>query len=74
MQDRFMVTFWLKYPVRNDLQHTRIIGRRAFNALPADTKDNQNFLGRACSRGRIQSSYSSSAAICWAACSAARPW
>ena len=44
MQDRFMVTFWLKYPVRNDLQHTRIIGRRAFNALPADAKENQNFL------------------------------
>ena len=30
VQDRFMITFWLHYPVRNDLQHTRIIARRAF--------------------------------------------
>jgi hypothetical protein len=43
-QDRFMITFWLHYPVRNDLQHTRIIGRRAFNALPQEQKEGQNFM------------------------------
>ena len=43
-QDHFMVTFWLHYPVRNDLQHTRIIGRRAFNTLPQEQKESENFL------------------------------
>ena len=44
VQDRFMITFWLHYPVRNDLQHTRIISRRAFNALPQEQKDGHNFV------------------------------
>ena len=44
VQDRFMITFWLHYPVRNDLQHTRIIARRAFNALPQEQKDGHNFV------------------------------
>ena len=30
-----MITFWMHYPVRNDLQHTRIIiSRRAFKEAP----------------------------------------
>ena len=44
VQDHFMITFWLHYPVRSDLQHTRIITRRAFNALPQDHKDGHNFV------------------------------
>ena len=44
VQDHFMITFWLHYPVRNDLQHTRIIARRAFNALPQEQKDGHNFV------------------------------
>ena len=30
--------------VRNDLQHTHIIGRHAFNALPQEQKESENFL------------------------------
>ena len=43
-QDRFMLTFWLSYPVRNDLHNTRVIARRAFNALPREQKENENFI------------------------------
>ena len=42
-QDRFMLTFWLHYPVRNDLQNTRIIARHAFNALPREEKQGCDF-------------------------------
>ena len=43
-QDRFMLIFWLSYPVRNDLHTTRVITRRAFNALPREQKETQNFI------------------------------
>ena len=39
-----MLTFWLSYPVRNDLHNTRVIARRAFNALPREQKENENFI------------------------------
>ena len=39
-----MLIFWLSYPVRNDLHTTRVITRRAFNALPREQKETQNFI------------------------------
>eukprot|EP01045_Picozoa_sp_COSAG04_P026605 COSAG04_NODE_3724_length_2581_cov_76.628928_2_plen_328_part_00 len=43
-QDRFMLLFWLNYPMRNDLHTTRVIGKRAFNALDQNDKDNKNYV------------------------------
>ena len=43
-QDRFMLLFWLNYPMRNDLHTTRVIAKRAFNALDQNDKDNKNYV------------------------------
>jgi hypothetical protein len=43
-QERFMLNFWLHYPIRNDLQHTRIITKRTFNALDQNDKDSKNYM------------------------------
>ena len=43
-QDRFMLHFWTTYPMRNDLNNTQVITRRAFNALDQVEKDNKNYV------------------------------
>ena len=43
-QDRFMLQFWLHYPLRNDLNNTRVISRRAFNALDRNERESSNFV------------------------------
>ena len=43
-QDRFMLQFWLHYPLRNDLNNTRVISRRAFNALDRNERETSNFV------------------------------
>ena len=43
-QDRFMLHFWTVYPMRNDLNHTQVITRRAFNALDQQDKDSKNYI------------------------------
>ena len=43
-QDRFMLLFWLNYPMRNDLHTTRVVAKRAFNALDQNDKDNKNYV------------------------------
>ena len=43
-QDRFMLLFWLHYPMRNDLHSTRVIAKRVFNALDQTEKDNNNYV------------------------------
>ena len=40
-QDRFMLLFWLHYPMRNDLHTTRVIAKRVFNALDQTDRDNR---------------------------------
>ena len=39
-----MLNFWLHYPIHNDLQHTRIITKRAFNALDQNDKDSKHYV------------------------------
>ena len=44
IQDRFMVKFWITYPVRNDLSNTRVLTKRNFNQLSAEDKSNNNYM------------------------------
>ena len=43
-QDRFMLQFWMHYPMRNDLNNTRVIVRRAFNSLNREQRESANFV------------------------------
>jgi len=43
-QDRFMLQFWMHYPLRNDLNNTRVVARRAFNALDRNERESSNFI------------------------------
>jgi hypothetical protein len=42
----FMLSFWLEYPLRNDLNHTKVITKRQYNALGEDLKLENNYLVR----------------------------
>jgi hypothetical protein len=44
VQDRFMVKFWITYPIRNDLQNTRVLKKGEFNKLSDEDKANNNYL------------------------------
>ena len=43
-QDRFMLQFWMHYPLRNDLNNTCVVARRAFNALDRNERESSNFI------------------------------
>ena len=44
LQDRFMVKFWITYPVRNDLADTRVLPRREFANLSQEDTSNNNYI------------------------------
>ena len=41
-----MLSFWIEYPLRNDLSNTKVITKRTFNALTEDQKLENNYLVR----------------------------
>ena len=43
-QDRLMLLFWLNYPMRNDLNNTKVLTRRAFNALDRNDRESKNYV------------------------------
>ena len=40
----FMLSFWLEYPIRNDLHNTLIINRKKYNKLLQEELEKQNYL------------------------------
>ena len=40
----FMLSFWLDYPIRNDLQNTTIINKKKYDKLLKEELDKQNYL------------------------------
>ena len=44
LQNYFMLSFWIVYPLRNDLSDTVVMTKRVFNALDQDQKINKNYL------------------------------
>ena len=44
LQDRFMVKFWITYPIRNDLADTRVLTKKEFNQLSDEDRANNNYM------------------------------
>eukprot|EP01047_Picozoa_sp_COSAG01_P027815 COSAG01_NODE_1849_length_9064_cov_212.400446_1_plen_322_part_00 len=44
LQDRFMVKFWITYPIRNDLADTRVVTKKIFNKLSDEDRANNNYM------------------------------
>ena len=39
-----MLLFWLNYPMRNDLNNTKVLSRRVFNALDRNDRESKNYV------------------------------
>ena len=44
VQDRFMVKFWITYPIRNNLSDTKVLTKKEFNQLSDEDRANNNYM------------------------------